>query len=119
MKIHMRPPLPPMPLAPPPKPPPTAFQLGIQAEELTKTAQKQQTRLKKLYDARKNRRDLGDDTDSEKHKRGHRWNQDLDFLGREPFPLPCRAPSPESYRRAANIPNAYDRAGESHPRSTP
>ena len=80
MKIHMRPPLPPTPLAPPPRPPPTAFQLGIQAEELTKTAQQQQTRLKKLYDARKNRRDLDDDTDSEKHKRGHRWNRDLDFL---------------------------------------
>ena len=52
----------------------------MQAHELTKTAQQQQTRLKKLYDARKNRRDLDDDTDSEKHKRGHRWNQDLDVL---------------------------------------
>ena len=57
MKIHMRP-LPTMSLATPPKPPPTAFQLEIQTEQLIKTAQKQQTRLKKLYGAHKNRRDL-------------------------------------------------------------
>jgi hypothetical protein len=80
MKIHMRPPLPTMPLAPPPKPPPTALQLEIQAEQLIKTAQQQQTRLKKLYGARKNRRDLDEDTDSETHERDHRSNRDLDFL---------------------------------------
>ena len=80
MKIHMRLPFLPMPPAPPPTALATAIQLEMQAEELTKTAQQQQTRLKKLYDARKNRRDLDDDTDSEKHKRGHRWNRDLDFL---------------------------------------
>jgi hypothetical protein len=39
MKIHMRPPLPPIPLAPPPKPPPTVFQLEMQAHELSKTIQ--------------------------------------------------------------------------------
>ena len=80
MKIHMRPPLPTMPLAPPPKPPPTAFQLGNQAEQLNKTAQQQQTRLKKLYGARKNRRDLDEDPDSETYERDHRSNRDLDFL---------------------------------------
>ena len=59
MKIHMRPPLPPMLPAPPPNPSPTAFQLEMQAEELTKAAQQQKTRLKKLYGGRKNPRGLG------------------------------------------------------------
>ena len=54
MKIHMRPPFPPMPPAPPPKPPPTALQLEMQAAELTKAAQQQKDRLKKLYGGRKN-----------------------------------------------------------------
>ncbi len=80
MKIHMRPPLPPMPPAPPPKPLPTMFSLEMQAEELTRAAQQQQTRLKKLYGARKNRQDLDEDTDLEKHKRDHRQDKDLDFL---------------------------------------
>ena len=80
MKIHMRPPLPLMPLEPPPKALPTAFQLEMQAEVLTKTAQQQQTRLKKLYGARKNRRDLDEDADSEKHERDRRSNRNLDFL---------------------------------------
>ena len=53
MKIHMRPPFPPLLPAPPPKPPPTAFQLEMQAEELTKVAQQQKDRLKKLYGGRK------------------------------------------------------------------
>ncbi len=80
MKIHMRPPLPPMPPAPPPKPLPTMFSLEMQAEELTRTAQQQQTRLKKLFGARKNRRDLDEDTDSEKHESDRRQNRNLDFL---------------------------------------
>ena len=81
MKIHMRPPLPPVPPAPPPKTPPTAIQLEMQAEELTKTAQQQQTRLKKLYRARKDGEDLGEDTDSEKHEQDHRSNRNpVDFL---------------------------------------
>jgi hypothetical protein len=80
MKIHMRPPLPALPPAPPLKPPPTAFQLEMQAEELTKAAQQQQTRLKKLYGARKDPRDLDEDNDSETHKQDHRSNRNLDFL---------------------------------------
>jgi hypothetical protein len=80
MKIHMRPPLPPMPLAPPPKPSPTAFQLEFQAEELAKAAQQQQTRLKKLYDMRKSRRDLDDDADPEKGDRENRPNTNFDLL---------------------------------------
>ena len=82
MKVHMRPPLPPMPPAAPHKPPPTAFQLEMQAEELTKTAQLYQTRMKKLCGARKNRRDLDEDeaTDSENGNRDHRSNRNLDFL---------------------------------------
>jgi hypothetical protein len=80
MKIHMRTPLPTMPLASPPKPPPTAFQLEIQAEQLIKTAQQLQTRPKQLYGARKNRRDLDEDIDSETHELNHRSNRDLDFL---------------------------------------
>src|SRR5664280_1998911 len=53
MKIHMRLPFLPMPPAPPPTALATAIQLEMQAEELTKTAQQQQTRLKKLFGARK------------------------------------------------------------------
>ena len=73
MKVHVRPPLPPMPPAAPHKPPPTAFLLELQADELTKTAQLHQTRLKKLYGAWKNSRDLDEDedTDSENGKRDH------------------------------------------------
>jgi hypothetical protein len=80
MKIHIRPPLPPMPPAPPPKPPVTAFQLEMQAEELTKTLQQQQARLKKLYDGRKSRQDLDEDADSEHHERRPNQNKNLDFL---------------------------------------
>jgi hypothetical protein len=71
-----------MPPATPHKPPPTAFQLEMQAEELTKTAQLYQTRMKKLCGARKNRRDLDEDeaTDSENGNRDHRSNRNLDFL---------------------------------------
>jgi hypothetical protein len=80
MKIHIRPPLPAVPPLPPPKPPLTTFQLEMQAEELTKTAQQQQTRLKKLYGARKDPKDPDEDNDSETHKRDHRSNGNLDFL---------------------------------------
>jgi hypothetical protein len=82
MKIHIRPPLPPIPPAPPPKSPPTAIQLKLQAEELIKTAQQQQTRLKKLYGARKNCEDFDEDNDadSEKRQRDRRSNRDIDFL---------------------------------------
>jgi hypothetical protein len=80
MKIHMRPPLPPLLPAPPPKPPPTVFQLEMQAEELIKTAQQQKGRLKKLHGARKNPRNLDEDTDSETHERDHRSNRNLDLL---------------------------------------
>jgi hypothetical protein len=80
MKIHMRPPFPPMPPTSPPIPPPTAFQLEMQAEELTKTAQQQRARLKRLHGARKNSRDLNEDTDSETPERDHRSNRNLDFL---------------------------------------
>ena len=79
MKIHMRPPFPPMPPTPP-APPPTSSQLEMQAEELTKTAQQQRARLKKLQGARKNPSDLDEDTDLETHKRDHRSNRNLDFL---------------------------------------
>jgi hypothetical protein len=79
MKIHMRPPLPPLLSAPPPKPPPTAFQLQMQAEELTKAAQQQKDRLKKLYGRRNTPGDLDEDTDSETHERDHRSNGNLDF----------------------------------------
>ena len=80
MKIHMRPPLPLMPLEPPPKALPTAFQLEMQAEVLTKTAQQQQTRLKKLYRERKNPKDLDEDTDSGKRLRDRHPNRNLDLL---------------------------------------
>ena len=80
MKIHMRPPLPPLLPATPSKPPPTAFQLEMQAEELTKAAQQQKDRLKKLYGGRKNPRDFDEDADLETHERDHRSNRDLDFL---------------------------------------
>lgn len=80
MKIHMRPPFPPMPLPPPPKPPPSAFQLEMQAEKLTKAAQQQKDRLKKLYGGRKNRRDLDCDADSETRDQDHHPNRNLNFL---------------------------------------
>lgn len=82
MKIHMRPPIPFLPPAPPPKSAPTAFQLAMQGEELIKTAQQQRTRLKKLYGAWKNPGDLDEDEapDSENCKRNHRSNRKLDFL---------------------------------------
>jgi ABC-type enterochelin transport system substrate-binding protein len=81
MKIHMRLPFLPMPSAPPPTALATAIQLEMQAEELTKTAQQQQTRLKKLFGARKNPQDLDEDTDSEKRKHDNRSNRNpVDFL---------------------------------------
>jgi hypothetical protein len=80
MKVHMRRPLPFMPPAPSLKAPSTAFQLEIKAEELIKTAQQQKGRLKKLYGARKNPRDLDEDTDSETQERDPRSNRNLDFL---------------------------------------
>jgi hypothetical protein len=79
MKIHMRPPLPPIPPVPPQKPPPTLW-LEMQAEELTKAAQQQQTHLKRLYDKRKNRQDLDDDGDSEEREGNYRSNRNLDLL---------------------------------------
>ena len=80
MKIHLRPLLVPMPPAPPPKPPLTAFQLQMQAEELTKTAQRQRGRLNKLFGAQKNPRDFDEDTNSETPERDHRSNRNLDYL---------------------------------------
>jgi hypothetical protein len=80
MKIHARPPFPPMPPTAPPIPPPTAFQLKMQVEELTKTAEEQRARLKKLHGPRKNSQDLNGDTDSETYERDHRSNRNLDFL---------------------------------------
>ena len=80
MKIHMRPPLPPLLPAPPPKPLPAVFQLQMQAEELTKAAQQQKDRLKKLYGRRNTPGDSDEDTDSETHERDHRSNRSLDFL---------------------------------------
>ena len=80
MKIHMRPPLIFAPPAPPPKAPPTLFQLEVQAEELIATAQQQKDRLKKLYGARKNPTDPDEDADSETHERDRRSNRNLDFI---------------------------------------
>jgi hypothetical protein len=80
MKIHMRPPLPAMPLAPPPKLLPTTFQLEMRTEELTKAAQQQKARLKKQYGARKTPRDLDKDSDLETDERDHRSNRNLDLL---------------------------------------
>ncbi|HZL41060.1 MAG TPA: hypothetical protein VFC45_12375 [Pseudolabrys sp.] len=80
MKIHMRSPLLFAPPAPPPKAPPTVFQLELQAEELMTTAQQQRDRLKKLYGARKNPADLDEDADSETHERDRRSNRNLDFI---------------------------------------
>jgi hypothetical protein len=65
MAQAMRPPFPFMPPAPPLKAPSTSFQLEIKAEELIKTSQQQKGRLKKLYGARENPRDLDEDIDSE------------------------------------------------------
>jgi hypothetical protein len=76
----MRPPLLFAPPAPPPKAPPTLFQLEVQAEELMTTAQQQKDRLKKLYGGRKNPADLDEDADSETHERDHRSNRNLDFI---------------------------------------
>ncbi len=80
MKIHTRPPLPPLLPPPPPKPPPTAFQLAMQAEELTKAAQQQKDRLKKLFGGRKRPEDTDDNTDSDMHGRDRRSKRNLDFL---------------------------------------
>ena len=80
MKIHMRPPLPPLLPAPPPKPPPPAFELEMQAEEFNKSAQQKKDRLKKLYGERKNSGNLDDDGDSEKRQRDHHSNRNLDLL---------------------------------------
>ena len=80
MKIHMRPPIPFMPPAPSPKAPPTVLQLAMQGEELIKTAQQQRTRLKKLYGAWKNPRDLDEDTDSETDERDRHPKWKLNFL---------------------------------------
>ncbi len=80
MKIYMRPPLPPLLPAPPPKPLPTVFQLQMQAEELTKAAQQQKDRLKKPYGRRNAPGDLDEDTDSETQERDYRSNRNLDFL---------------------------------------
>jgi hypothetical protein len=80
MKIHMRPPLPFMPPASPLKAPSTAFHLEIKAEELIKTAQQQKARLKKLCGARKNPRNLDENTDSETQERDPRSSRNLDFL---------------------------------------
>ena len=79
MKIRMRV-LPPMPLAPPPKPPPTAFQLGLLAEQLSESAQRQKARLKKLFGEQKDRRDFGEDGNSEKREKERRANRNLDIL---------------------------------------
>jgi hypothetical protein len=79
MKIHMRP-LPPIPLAPPPKPPPTSFQLEMQAEDLGMTAQQQQGRLKTLFGAGRIRRDSDEKTESDERAEGYRSNRNLDFL---------------------------------------
>jgi hypothetical protein len=80
MKIHMRPPLLFALPAPPPKAPPTLFQLEVQTEELITTAQQQRDRLKKLHGARKNPGDLNDDGDSETQERDHRSNRNFDFI---------------------------------------
>lgn len=79
MKIHMRPPLIFAPPTPPPKVPPTVFQVTVQAEELMTTAQQQRDRLKKLSGTRKNPGDLDEDADSETSQQGHRPNRNLDF----------------------------------------
>ncbi len=79
MKIHMRL-LPPMPFVPPPKPPPTAFQLEMQAEELVNAAQQQKARLKKQFSAQRNGRNWDADTDSENGDAGLRSNRNLDVL---------------------------------------
>jgi hypothetical protein len=80
MKIHMRPPLLFAPPAPPPKGPPTVFQLEVQAEELVTTAQQQKDRLKKLYGARKNPADSDEDAESDPRERDYRSNRNLDFI---------------------------------------
>jgi hypothetical protein len=80
MKIHMRPPLPYMPPAPPPKAPLTAFQLAMKGEELIKTAQQQRSRLKKLYGAWKKPRDQDEDDDPETDERDRHRKPNLDFL---------------------------------------
>lgn len=80
MKIHMRPPLLFALPAPPPKAPPTLFQLEVQAEELITTAQQQRDRLKKLNGPRKNPEDLDEDANSEPHDRDHRSNRNFDFI---------------------------------------
>ena len=80
MKIHMRPPLATLPLAPLPKLPPNAYRLEMQAGELTKVAQQQKDRLKKLYRVRKNSGDLDEDTDSESQERDHRSKRNLNLL---------------------------------------
>jgi hypothetical protein len=82
MRIHMRPPLAYTPPAPPPKQPPTAIQLQMQAEQLTETAQLQKARLRKLNGARRNRGDPDEEEgpDREKRERDRRSDRDIDFL---------------------------------------
>lgn len=76
MKVHWRPPLPP---APPPPKPPTPLTAALQAEELFETALAHQTRLRKLYGARK-RGDAEDEDETEDHDRRSPRNGRLDVL---------------------------------------
>jgi hypothetical protein len=80
MKIHMRPLPPPVLPAPPPKAPPTLFQLEMKAGELIETAQQQRARLKKLYGARKHPQDTDEDTESETPEQNKRAKRNFDFF---------------------------------------
>ena len=52
----------------------------MQAEELTKAAQQQKDRLKKLFGGQKRPEDTDDNTDSDMHGRDRRSKRNLDFL---------------------------------------
>lgn len=80
MKIHMRPLSLYMPSPQLPKPLPTVVQLQIRAEELTRTAQRQKARLKRLYGPRKEGQELDDDGDPDERQHRSPSNKNLDFL---------------------------------------
>jgi hypothetical protein len=80
MKIHIRPPVPPIPYTPIPKAPPTEFWLEMEAEELIKNAQQQRDRLKKLHGAWTNRQNTNEDAESETPEQNQRSQRNLELL---------------------------------------
>jgi hypothetical protein len=81
MKIHMRPPLPPLPPPAPPKAPPTPFEMELTTEALIKIAQQQRTWRSKMKNVRRNPRRRDKDADSDgSDQDGRPRRTTVDFL---------------------------------------